>query len=382
MIKLFPFFVIYFLCHLVLYAQNVSKPIIGEKEAVIEKTVSVINRNAKKCEFTWLNAAVDKFQLLPEEYPMLDNLIDTLLINQDLKVEICGYTDNVGAESFNRTLSRKRADAVKKYIISKGVSPNRLSALGFGESNPVADNNNIEGRALNNRIEIYTISELSEANSDETPQLNSVSFISKGIAEPAIIPNLKLEYDPNTSTEATPEEESEFEKADQKINPDETISIKTIGKNIYSSSNVKLIPPLKQNWTYRSNDIILNQKIIDDKCYLNTLKGISVISLIDGSELWNYSYPNNPVIPSVVTFTNKYAAFLSYEYLSNEEKGNSKFYLVDMETGKEKWVKSFENIWYKPTILLNENCVFVVGGLPDDWKKLEDYYEMELDEAF
>jgi outer membrane protein assembly factor BamB len=382
MIKLFPFIVIYFLCHLVLCAQNVDKPIVGEKEVVVEKTVPSIERGEKKCAFTWLNAALEKCQLLPEAYPMLDNLIGTLLLNQELKVEIRGYTDDVGAESFNRTLSRKRADEVKKYIVSKGVSPNRLSALGYGESNPVANNNNSEGRALNNRIEIYFISELGDTYPKEIPQSNAVGFISKKNAEPVIIPNVKLEFDPNASIDAMPEEKSEFEKANQKINSNKAIPAGIIEQNIYNSSDVKLKAPLKQSWSYHTNDIILNQQIADNVCYINTIKGITAISLNDAKELWSYSYPKSPAIPSVVTFSGNYAAFLSYGYLPDEEKGKSKLYLIDLINGKERWEIASEDIWYKPTIFLNDEQVFVVGGEPDEWKELNEYYKMEHDQAY
>jgi OOP family OmpA-OmpF porin len=69
-----------------------------------------------------------------------------------IKVRIEGFTDNVGAPADNQKLSERRAEAVKEQLIKDGVNPDRLSAIGFGQSNPVADNASEEGRAKNRRV--------------------------------------------------------------------------------------------------------------------------------------------------------------------------------------------------------------------------------------
>jgi outer membrane protein OmpA-like peptidoglycan-associated protein/opacity protein-like surface antigen len=84
----------------------------------------------------------------------LDDLATTLEAYPDLKIDINGYTDALGSESGNQKLSQKRADAVKAYLISKGISQTRLFAQGYGEQNPVADNSTPDGRQKNRRIEI------------------------------------------------------------------------------------------------------------------------------------------------------------------------------------------------------------------------------------
>jgi OmpA-OmpF porin, OOP family len=68
-------------------------------------------------------------------------------------VEISGHTDNVGNAKANKTLSEKRAQACRNYIVSKGIDKKRLDAVGFGDQHPIASNDGEEGRQKNRRIE-------------------------------------------------------------------------------------------------------------------------------------------------------------------------------------------------------------------------------------
>ena len=63
-----------------------------------------------------------------------------------------GYTDNTGSEKYNQKLSQKRADAVRDYLVAKGIAASRLTAVGYGEANPIMDNKTATGRAFNRRI--------------------------------------------------------------------------------------------------------------------------------------------------------------------------------------------------------------------------------------
>ena len=86
-------------------------------------------------------------------YERLNLLAIMLVANPNYKVAVNGYTDNTGNAEGNLALSQKRADAVKAYLISKGINANNLTATGFGIANPIDDNNTAAGRVKNRRVE-------------------------------------------------------------------------------------------------------------------------------------------------------------------------------------------------------------------------------------
>jgi outer membrane protein OmpA-like peptidoglycan-associated protein/tetratricopeptide (TPR) repeat protein len=102
---------------------------------------------------------VNKFDLKSESTVELDKLVQLLKENPTLKIEISGHTDNVGKPADNLTLSNNRAKSVVDYLIRNGISNSRLSARGYGETKPVADNKTDEGRAVNRRTEMKVISQ-------------------------------------------------------------------------------------------------------------------------------------------------------------------------------------------------------------------------------
>lgn len=92
-------------------------------------------------------------ELLPESKKVLDDFIDFLNENPNIKAKIQGHTDNIGSDAFNMTLSEERAKSVFNYLIENGVKAHRLSYKGFGESKPVDTNDTEAGRAMNRRTE-------------------------------------------------------------------------------------------------------------------------------------------------------------------------------------------------------------------------------------
>ena len=102
---------------------------------------------------------VNKFDLKPESEAELDIVVQLMNDNPTVKIQIGGHTDNVGKPADNLALSNNRAKSVVTYLISKGIPAARLSAKGFGETQPVADNKTEEGKALNRRTEMKVISQ-------------------------------------------------------------------------------------------------------------------------------------------------------------------------------------------------------------------------------
>jgi outer membrane protein OmpA-like peptidoglycan-associated protein len=95
-----------------------------------------------------------KSTLTPESETILTGVAESLVANDSIRVQVTGHTDNTGSLALNRRLSRARADAVRTYLISRGVAEDRLTARGFGPDQPVASNKTDEGRAQNRRVEL------------------------------------------------------------------------------------------------------------------------------------------------------------------------------------------------------------------------------------
>jgi len=98
--------------------------------------------------------AVDSTEISPSFQTALDRVAQSMVQYPDSLVDVYGHTDSTGSDQYNLDLSQRRADAVARYLISRGVSSARLQAKGMGESYPVADNNTAEGRAKNRRVEV------------------------------------------------------------------------------------------------------------------------------------------------------------------------------------------------------------------------------------
>lgn len=95
-----------------------------------------------------------KAAVLPESEDTLKQILQLLQQNADLKLRIEGHTDNQGASAANQVLSEKRAQAVVGWLVANGVDLGRLTAKGYGQTKPVADNGTEEGRARNRRVEL------------------------------------------------------------------------------------------------------------------------------------------------------------------------------------------------------------------------------------
>lgn len=123
-------------------ALAVVVPIKTEEEKKIDEIAKLIFFN------------FDSSTIKTESYKPLEEVVKLMKGQIDFKFVVEGYCDSVGSSAYNLSLSNRRAGSVKRYFISKGVPANRISAIGYGEANPIATNMTEEGRAKNRRVEI------------------------------------------------------------------------------------------------------------------------------------------------------------------------------------------------------------------------------------
>lgn len=101
--------------------------------------------------------ATDSATVQSQFRPTLDKVADVLDRYNQTYVDVYGHTDSTGSDAYNQTLSERRAVAVADYLVSRGVEPARLETLGYGETQPIASNDTVEGRAQNRRVEIKIV---------------------------------------------------------------------------------------------------------------------------------------------------------------------------------------------------------------------------------
>lgn len=106
---------------------------------------------------TNINFDFDKSDIRPDQVSKLDRVVNTLKSNQDVRVRIEGHADSTGPEAYNMSLSLRRAESVRKYLVGKGIAITRLSVVGKGEGEPLVSNATRAGRAVNRRVEFKAL---------------------------------------------------------------------------------------------------------------------------------------------------------------------------------------------------------------------------------
>lgn len=102
----------------------------------------------------YINFETGKSNIKPESVPIVNQIVEMLQQNPELKISIEGHTDNTGNAASNQTLSENRAKSVMDAIAAKGINKNRISSKGWGQTKPIADNKTEDGKAKNRRVEI------------------------------------------------------------------------------------------------------------------------------------------------------------------------------------------------------------------------------------
>jgi OmpA-OmpF porin, OOP family len=97
--------------------------------------------------------ATGKATIKPDSFSRLDAMVEYMTHKKTARIEISGHTDDAGKKAVNKKLSQQRADAVRDYLVSKGIDADRIKAVGYGDEKPIAPNDTSEGRQKNRRIE-------------------------------------------------------------------------------------------------------------------------------------------------------------------------------------------------------------------------------------
>lgn len=149
----------YDLVYLSLGRQDItaSVPVSDEPNQNIKLTLRYNQRTPSAAEARFVLEGVNfdtaKASIRPESFSRLDNVVEYMTHKKASRIQISGHTDNVGNPKANKTLSEKRAQACRDYLISKGIDGSRIEAAGYGDERPIAPNDNDEGRQKNRRIE-------------------------------------------------------------------------------------------------------------------------------------------------------------------------------------------------------------------------------------
>lgn len=118
-----------------------------------KKPEIVIEKSAAPIVLEGVTFESGKATLAEESKSVLDKVVQTLVDYPEMTLEVGGYTDSAGSRKFNVNLSQQRADAVKAYLVEKGIAEERITSVGYGPDNPIAPNDTNEGKAKNRRIE-------------------------------------------------------------------------------------------------------------------------------------------------------------------------------------------------------------------------------------
>jgi len=108
----------------------------------------------------------DKSAIRPDSRPVLDEAVEVLKENPNVRISVEGNTDNVGSDLYNEKLSVRRAEAVFRYLVNHGIAPERMEVIGYGESRPVASNDTESGRAQNRRVELQVVGQPAAAGTE------------------------------------------------------------------------------------------------------------------------------------------------------------------------------------------------------------------------
>jgi OOP family OmpA-OmpF porin len=130
-----------------------NHPELMEGKAIESKYASEITSEVSKKSYS-IEFQTGSAVVKPSSYKLLDEIFESAVVAEGLKLGVYGHTDNVGSDEKNVPLSDQRAEAVKQYLLNKGMQTERVESKGYGASKPIADNNTEMGKSKNRRVEI------------------------------------------------------------------------------------------------------------------------------------------------------------------------------------------------------------------------------------
>ncbi len=147
---------------------EVVRDLDGDNDGVVDRldrcpnTAAGSKVNSNGCPdvlmtLTGINFAYDSSQIAPGSERILDNAVTALKEASTVQVRVTGHTDSRGSDQYNQKLSERRADAVRNYLMSKGIAANRVTTTGEGESRPIESNATDDGRYKNRRVELHVV---------------------------------------------------------------------------------------------------------------------------------------------------------------------------------------------------------------------------------
>jgi outer membrane protein OmpA-like peptidoglycan-associated protein len=113
--------------------------------------------SSKRIVLRGVNFDFDKSDIRPDSRPILNEAVEILKENPNVRISVEGHTDAIGSDAYNEQLSLRRAEAVFRYLVNHGITPERMDVTGYGKRRPVADNETEAGRAQNRRVELQVI---------------------------------------------------------------------------------------------------------------------------------------------------------------------------------------------------------------------------------
>jgi cytochrome c oxidase subunit 2 len=129
----------------------------AEFESALDAALSAEDPDEKVIELKYVYFETGSSTLSPLSRYELDNVVEAMRANPNLAIEVGGHTDDTGDADSNLTLSESRAGTVTQYLVGAGIDASRLTSVGYGQTDPVDDNNTEQGRANNRRTELKIV---------------------------------------------------------------------------------------------------------------------------------------------------------------------------------------------------------------------------------